>query len=77
MRRQHRDELVGTVAKLQVQDVTVRGVLRAGVFVGFHEGKGSEAGLMMYAETLAGGDPDLARQTRYALKSAAGWRRSV
>lgn len=29
----------------------------------------------MYAETLAGGDPDEARHMRYALKSAAGWRR--
>jgi hypothetical protein len=72
---QHRDELAGTVAKVRVQEVTARGVPRAGVFMGFHEGKGSEAGLRMYAETLAGGDPDEARHTMYALKSAAGWRR--
>jgi hypothetical protein len=63
------------VAKVRVQEVTARGVPRAGVFMGFHEGKGSEAGLRMYAETLAGGDPDEARHTMYALKSAAGWRR--
>ena len=45
------------------------------VFVGFHSDKGSEAGLMMYAESLAGGDPQASKNSRYALKSDAGWHR--
>jgi hypothetical protein len=73
----HRDELPGAVVKVRVQEITKRGVPRAGVFMDFHEGKGStEAGLAMYAESLAGGDPELAERTKYALKSAAGWQRS-
>jgi hypothetical protein len=73
---QHRQELVGAVIKVRVQELTSRGAPRAGVFIAFHEGKGStEAGLTMYAESLAGGDPVLAERTKYALKSAAGWRR--
>jgi hypothetical protein len=72
---EHRRELVGSVGKFQVQELTARGIPRAGVFIAFHEGKGSEAGLAMYAESLAGGDPELSERTKYALKSAAGWRR--
>lgn len=72
---QHRELLKGSVAKIQVQELTSRGAPRAGVFHAFHEGKGSEAGLLMYAESLAGGDPDEMLRTKYALISAAGWRR--
>ena len=46
----HRSELDGCVAKVRVQEITTRGVPRAGVFMGFHEGKGSEIGLQMYME---------------------------
>jgi hypothetical protein len=40
---QHRELLKGSVAKIQVQEMTARGAPRAGVFHAFHEGKGSEA----------------------------------
>lgn len=76
---QHRHDLNGSVAKVRAQEITDdgRGVPRAGVFCGFHADKGSEVGLTMYAETLAGGDPIEAERTKYALKSAAGWRRAA
>jgi hypothetical protein len=72
---QHRELLKGSVAKIQVQEMTARGAPRAGVFHAFHEGKGSEAGLLMYAESLAGGNQEEMLRTKYALISAAGWRR--
>jgi hypothetical protein len=59
-----------------VQELTARGAPRAGVFMGFHEGKGNtEAGLYMYAESLAGGDQEEMMRTKYALIAAQGWRR--
>jgi hypothetical protein len=73
---EHRDQLVGSIAKVRVQETTNRLVPRAGVFVSWHEGKGpTEAGLLMYSETLAGGDPEEAMRTKYALISSAGWNR--
>jgi hypothetical protein len=56
--------------------VNESGAIRAGVFLRFHPSK-SEAGLLMYAEGLAGGDPAKSKSTLYRLKSAAGWRRNV
>jgi hypothetical protein len=50
--------------------------IRAGVFVRFHPSQ-SEAGLLMYSEGLAGGDPQESRSMLYKLKSAAGWRRKA
>jgi hypothetical protein len=42
----------------------------------FHEGKGTtEAGLLMYSESLSGGDQEQMMRTKYALIAAAGWRR--
>lgn len=77
---QHREELVGAVAKVSVQEMSVNGAPRAGVFHGWHPdprygGIGSEQALMMYAETTAGLDPHEAKRSLYAMKSAAGWRK--
>lgn len=73
---EHRDIVPGSYGKFRVQEMTQRGAPRAGVFVDFHEGKGStEAPLVMYAESLAGGDPKATMETKYALISSAGWRK--
>lgn len=73
---QHKDLLKGSIAKVRLQEVTAKGVPRAGVFMSWHEGKGpTEAGLLMYSESLAGGDQQEMIDTKYALISAAGWRR--
>ena len=71
----HRNSLSGAVVKVRVQAMTERGAPRAGVFMDFHEGKGSEAGLLMYSESLAGGNQEQMMRTKYALIAAAGWRR--
>jgi hypothetical protein len=55
-------------------NVNKSGAIRVGVFVRFHPSK-SEAGLLMYSESLAGGDPEESRRTLYRLKGAVGWRR--
>jgi hypothetical protein len=68
----HREVLTGQIAEIKAMEITKDGALRAGVFVRWHPSR-SEAGLLMYAEGLAGStSPDLV----FALKSAAGWRRS-
>ena len=72
----HRDVLTGQIAEVRAMKVTDRGAIRAGVFVRFHPSR-SEAGLLMYTESLAGGDPEESRSTLYRLKSAAGWKRKV
>jgi hypothetical protein len=56
--------------------VNASGAIRAGVFVRFRPSR-SEAGLLMYSESLAGGDAEQSRSTLYKLKNAAGWKRSV
>ena len=66
--------LTGQIAEVRALTVNESGAIRAGVFVRFHPSR-SEAGLLMYAETLAGGDPEESRGTVFRLKSAAGWRR--
>jgi hypothetical protein len=72
----HRENVVGAVVKIRVQEITDRGAPRAGVFMDFHEGKGpTEAGLLMYAESLAGADPEETTRIKYKLISSAGWRR--
>ena len=73
---QHRDVLTGQIAEVRAMDVNASGAIRAGVFVRFHPSR-SEAGLLMYTESLAGGDPEESRSTLYRLKSAAGWKRKV
>jgi ATP-dependent DNA ligase len=72
----HRDVLTGQIAEVRAMNVNESGAIRAGVFVRFHPSR-SEAGLLMYSESLAGGDPEESRSTLFGLKSAAGWRRKV
>jgi hypothetical protein len=71
----HRDVLTGQIAEVRAMSVNESGAIRAGVFVRFHPSR-SEAGLLMYSESMAGGDPEQSRSTLYRLKSAAGWRRN-
>jgi hypothetical protein len=71
---EHQDVLTGQIAEVRALTVNERGAIRAGVFVRFHPSR-SEAGLLMYSESLAGGEPDESRSTVYKLKSAVGWRR--
>jgi hypothetical protein len=68
--------LTGQIAEVRALTVNESGAIRAGVFVRFHPSR-SEVGLLMYSETLAGGDPEEYRRTLFRLKSAAGWRRKV
>jgi hypothetical protein len=69
---EHRQVLTGQIAEVKAMNVNESGAIRAGVFVRFHPSR-SEAGLLMYSESLAGGDPEQSRSTLYRLKSAAGW----
>lgn len=62
----NRDILKGQVAEILAQEITKSGAPRAGVFVRWHPSK-SEAGLLMYALDD--------RDTMYAMKTAAGWRK--
>ena len=73
---EHRDVLTGQIAEVRALTVNESGAIRAGVFVRFHPSR-SEAGLLMYSETLAGGDPEESRSTLFRLKSAAGWRKTA
>lgn len=68
----NRDALVGQSIKVRSQEVTSRGVPRAGVFYGFHN---SEVDLLMAAEAAVAGTDRPASEVVYAMKSAAGWRR--
>ena len=68
----HRDDLRGQTIKVRSQEVTSRGVPRAGVFYGFHD---SEVGLLMTAEAQTAGTGRDYKEAVYAMKSAAGWRR--
>ena len=77
----HREELIGAVAKVQVMAMTDSGKPRAGTFVGWHPdprygGIGSEMALQMYSESLAGMDKKESQRMLYRLKSSAGWRRA-
>jgi DNA ligase-1 len=72
----HREVLTGQIAEVRAMTVNESGAIRAGVFVRFHPSR-SEAGLLMYAEGLAGGDAKESRSTHFRLKSAAGWRRKA
>jgi len=71
----HRDVLTGQIAEVKAMNVNESGAIRAGVFVRFHPSR-SEAALLMYSESLAGGDPEESRSTLYRLKSAAGWKKT-
>jgi len=53
---EHRDLLTGQIAEVRALTVNESGAIRAGVFVRFHPSR-SEAGLLMYSESLSGGDP--------------------
>jgi hypothetical protein len=72
----HREVLTGQIAEVRAMKVNESGAIRAGVFVRFHPSR-SEAGLLMYAETLAGRDAEESRSTLYKLKNATGRRRNV
>ena len=54
---EHREVLTGQIAEINAMEITDHGAARAGVFVRWHPSR-SEAGLLMYAEGLAGGDPN-------------------
>jgi hypothetical protein len=70
-----RNKLEGTVIKAAVFSET-NDSFRAPRFHGFHPDKGeNEMGLQFYAEALAGMDPALASKTKFAIKSANGWRK--
>lgn len=69
---QQRAGLDATVGKIRVQEMTAAAGRGASPF---REAKGSEAGLRMEAETLAGSGPQGAERTVYPLTAAAGWRR--
>jgi ATP-dependent DNA ligase len=72
----HRDVLTGQVAEIKAMEITGSGAIRSGVFVRWHPSH-SEAGLLMYAEGLAGStNPKESRPLIFALKSAAGWKRA-
>ena len=73
---QHRAVLTGQIAEVRAMNVNASGAIRAGVFVRFHPSR-SEQGLLLYSESLAGGDPEESRSTLFRLKSAAGWKRKV
>jgi hypothetical protein len=65
----HQDLLRGEVAEIEAFELTASGHIRAGRFKQFHPSK-SEASLIMYAETLAGGDQDEMLRTKYRLINA-------
>jgi DNA ligase-1 len=71
---EHRKVLTGQTAEVRAMNVNESGAIRAGVFVRFHPSK-SEAGLLMYSEGLAGGDPEESRRTVFRVKSSSGWKR--
>lgn len=68
----HREDLLGETIKVRSQEVTTRGVPRAGVFYGLHNGI---ADLLMAAEAGAASTDKTPKQVMYAMKSAAGWRK--
>jgi hypothetical protein len=68
--------LTGQIAEVRTLTVNESGAIRAGVFMRFHPIR-SEAGLLMYSESLAGGDPQESRTSLYRLKSAEGWKRKI
>jgi len=72
----HRQVLTGQIAEVRALTANESGAIRAGVFVRFHPSR-SEAGLIMYSESVAGGDPEESTSTRYRLKTAAGWKRKA
>ncbi len=72
----HRDVLTGQIAEVRAMNINESGAIRAGVFVRFHPSR-SEAGMLMYSESLAGGDAEESRSMLYRLKSAAGWKRKA
>lgn len=67
----NRDILRGETVKVRAQEVTSRGVPRAGVFIGFHD---SEVDLLMSAEAKVAGTNRDPLDVVYAMKSKAGWR---
>lgn len=69
----NREFLVGETIKVRSQEVTSRGVPRAGVFYGFHNGA---LDLLMAAEANAAGTSKTPKQVLYAMKSAKGWRKN-
>jgi ATP-dependent DNA ligase len=72
----HREVLTGQIAEVRAMKVNESGAIRAGVFVRFHPSR-SEAGLLMYSESLAERDAEESRSTLFRVKNAAGWKRKV
>jgi hypothetical protein len=68
----NRDFLIGQTVKVRSQEITQRGVPRAGVLYGFHD---SEVDLLMTAEASVAGTGRDPKSVVYAMKSAAGWKR--
>jgi hypothetical protein len=66
----NQDLLEGQIAEIEAFEMTERGVPRAGRFVRWHPSK-SEGALLMYAETLSGGESrEAMMNTKYALIQA-------
>lgn len=65
----HKELLRGEIAEIEAFELTERGAVRAGRFKQFHPSK-SEASLIMYAETLSGGDQKEMLRTKYRLINA-------
>ena len=70
----NRSDLTGRIVKIRSQEVTQRGVPRAGVFLGFHD---DEVNLLMQAEAFAAGTDRTPKEVMYALKSSTGWKRKT
>lgn len=71
----NRQELQGELVKAQFHERANTSLDNTGgSFAGFHESK-SEVGLRMYAEALADGTDKSPSEIKYALISAAGWKR--
>ena len=70
----NRSDLTGRIVKVRSQEVTQRGVPRAGVFLGFHD---DEVNLLMQAEAFAAGTNRTPKEVMYALKSSTGWKRKT
>ena len=69
---ENKEDLIGQTVKVRSQEITQRGVPRAGTFIGFHNG---EIDLLMAAEANAAGTNRTSKEVMYAMKSATGWRR--
>jgi hypothetical protein len=77
----HREEVKGATLKSTVMELTALGKPRAGTFHHWHPdprlgGIGSEMALQMYADSVSGMNAEESNKALFAIKSAAGWRKS-